>query len=493
MNTNIPFTPDASGFNFDNSYARLGSSLYKKQRPASVRNPKLLILNRPLAQSLGLNIKHLENEGAEFLSGNAVYLSSEPIAQAYAGHQFGGFNILGDGRAILLGEHVTPDHRRFDIQLKGAGRTAYSRSSDGRAALGPMLREYIISEAMHALGIPTTRSLAVVSTGEPVYRDEAYPGAVLTRIASSHIRVGTFQYVAATQDYETLVELADYTINRHFPVIATAENKYASLLEQVIDLQAHLIANWMQVGFIHGVMNTDNMSLCGETIDYGPCAFMNSYNPATVFSSIDSNGRYAFVNQGPIAHWNLCRFAETLLPLIHADEDQSISIAEALLKTFPTKFLDYWLDGMRKKIGLFNHAPDDLQLVEDLLMLMHKNKADFTNTFRGLSKDSVKRMDIYQDAGFRNWMDRWTDRRSRQSETVTQSQALMDRTNPAIIPRNHLVEEALAAAVEHENLKPFKTLLAAVTHPFSPAEDAAQFLLPPNASYDSHYKTFCGT
>jgi len=332
MKTSSYSKPEHSGFHFDNSYTKLASKLYQKQRPETVKNPSLLLLNHALAKTLGLDPEILEKEGAEFLSGNSLYATAEPIAQAYAGHQFGGFNILGDGRAILLGEHITPENKRFDIQLKGSGRTAYSRSGDGRAALAPMLREYIISEAMHALGIPTTRSLAVVTTGEVVYRDAAYPGAILTRVASSHIRIGTFQYASILQDHQVLTELADYTIDRHFPEISTAANKYAQFLEKVIDLQASLISKWMLVGFIHGVMNTDNMSICGETIDYGPCAFMNSYDPATVFSSIDQSGRYAFGNQAPIAHWNLYRLAETLLPLLNADESQSIIVAKELLE-----------------------------------------------------------------------------------------------------------------------------------------------------------------
>lgn len=482
-----------AGFKFDNSYAKLSPVLYKKQPPESVKHPTLLLLNREFAEALGLNPDILKIEGAAFLSGNALYSSAEPIAQAYAGHQFGGFNMLGDGRAILLGEHITPDNKRVDIQLKGSGRTAYSRSGDGRAALGPMLREYIISEAMHALGIPTTRSLAVVTTGETVYRDDAYPGAVLTRVASSHIRVGTFQFAAAVQNPQVLTELADYTIDRHFPEIAAAENKYAQLLEKVIDLQSLLIAKWMHVGFIHGVMNTDNMSICGETIDYGPCAFMNRYDPETVFSSIDKSGRYAFANQPPIAHWNLFRFAEALLPLLNSEENHAIKVAENLLGTFPTRFLDYWLGGMRKKLGLFNAESEDLKLAEDLLMYMQKNQADYTNTFRALGKDALHTMEIYQDAGFKNWLQQWQARQTRQTETFAQSMKLMDETNPAIIPRNHLVEAALAAAVDENNLQPLQRLLAAITRPFQPTPDDAEFLQVPEAAFDNRYQTFCGT
>lgn len=493
MKTPAQSKPEHSGFKFDNSYVQLASVLYQKQQPEKVKNPSLLLINKPLAKTLGLDPEILEKEGAEFLSGNSVYIAAEPIAQAYAGHQFGGFNILGDGRAILLGEHITPQNKRVDVQLKGSGRTAYSRSGDGRAALGPMLREYIISEAMYALGIPTTRSLAIVKTGETVYRDDAYPGAVLTRVASSHIRVGTFQFASAIQNHEALTELADYTINRHFPEIAVAENKYAQLLEKVIDSQAALVSQWMHVGFIHGVMNTDNMSICGETIDYGPCAFMNSYDPATVFSSIDSKGRYAFGNQAPIAHWNLYRLAEALLPLLHADEDQAVVVAEDLLGKFPAKFLDYWLTGMRKKLGLFNAEADDLKLAEDLLMYMQKHKADYTNTFRSLGKDSLKTMEIYHDPGFRNWMQQWEARLSRQAETIEQSMGLMEQTNPAIIPRNHLVEEALNAAVDHDDLQPLHRLLAAISKPYNPPAHYAEFMQAPQPEFDNDYKTFCGT
>ena len=493
MKTSVHPSPEHSGFNFDNSYAKLAAVLYQKQYPEKVIKPSLLLLNHALARSLGLNTKIIEKEGAEFLSGNAVYNTAEPIAQAYAGHQFGGFNLLGDGRAILLGEHITPENRRLDIQLKGAGRTAYSRSGDGRAALGPMLREYVISEAMYALGIPTTRSLAVVKTGETVFRDDAYPGAILTRVASSHIRVGTFQFAAAVHDEHILKALADYTINRHFSELDEAENKYLQLLEKVIDSQASLIAKWMHAGFIHGVMNTDNMSICGETIDYGPCAFMNSYDPATVFSSIDTQGRYAFGNQAKIAHWNLYRFAEALLALIHEDQEQAIAAVTEPLEKFPTIFLEYWLAGMRNKLGLFSQEADDLKLVEDLLMYMQKNNADYTNTFRSIGKDAIRQMPIYQDSGFRSWLERWQVRLTRQAQSHEQAILLMDQSNPAIIPRNHLVEEALAAAVDHDDMHALERLLAAVANPYKPADEFVAYMQAPEPKFDTHYKTFCGT
>ncbi len=493
MKTTVQSNAALAGFKFDNSYISLNPALYRKQHPQSVRQASLLLLNEGLAETLGLNTDVLRSDGHEFLSGNAVYEDSEPVAQAYAGHQFGGFNILGDGRAILLGEHITPGNIRVDIQLKGSGRTAYSRSGDGRAALGPMLREYIMSEAMHALGIPTTRSLAIVTTGESVYRDEVYPGAVLTRIASSHIRVGTFQYAAILDDINVLTELADYTINRHFPELNTAQDKYIRFLERVIDLQAALIARWLHVGFIHGVMNTDNMSICGETIDYGPCAFMNRYDPAAVFSSIDSKGRYAFGNQAPIAHWNLTRFAETLLPLLHADQTQAVTIAKAALEKFPARFIEYWVAGMRKKLGIFHPEEQDLKLAEDLLMHMQKNKADYTNTFRSLGKASMQDSAIYEDPAFKNWLQQWQERLSRQPETFAQSLALMDQHNPAIIPRNHLVEQALSAAADQNDLKPLKKLLEAVANPYHSGVDYPEFTQAPPAGFDERYKTFCGT
>jgi uncharacterized protein YdiU (UPF0061 family) len=484
---------EAYGFNFNNSYICLPDSLYQKIHPTAVKKPAIAIFNQQLAQSLGLNDSALLSDGAAFLSGNKILKAACPIAQAYAGHQFGGFNILGDGRAILLGEHITPDQRRVDIQLKGAGRTAYSRSGDGRAALGPMLREYIISEAMYALGVPTTRSLAVVYSGETVFRNDAYPGAILTRIAASHIRVGTFQYAAASHDEQVLKALADYTIHRHFPDIVDHDNPYSALLEHVIASQAKLVAQWMHIGFIHGVMNTDNMSICGETIDYGPCAFMNLYDPKTVFSSIDTQGRYAYANQAPIAHWNLFRFAESLLPLLSADDEQAVAIAQEALAKFPGLFLDYWLAGMRKKLGLFNQETEDMQLAEDLLMYMQKNQADYTNTFRALGTNALNPMPIFQDAGFQQWQQRWRERLSRQSEDLAQSTTLMMQNNPAVIPRNHLVEEALDAAVDDNNMAPLEKLLSVITAPYTTDIREDKYILPPASAFDSQYKTFCGT
>ncbi len=493
MATLTGLNTDGNGFYFDNSYLQLPAIFYQKQQPTAVSSPSMLIFNDALASTLGLNMGTDQQQIAQYLAGNLLLKGSEPIAQAYAGHQFGHFNILGDGRAILLGEHISPNKQRVDIQLKGPGRTPYSRSGDGRASVGPMLREYIISEVMYALGIPTTRSLAVVATGEPVYRDKTYPGAVLTRIAASHIRVGTFQFAAATQNQQQLQALADYTIHRHFPEIADADNPPLELLKRVIDLQASLIAKWMQVGFIHGVMNTDNMSICGETIDYGPCAFMNSYHPETVFSSIDTNGRYAFGNQPNIAHWNLIRLAESLLPLIHESEEQAIALVTECLQAFPNQFFGYWLAGMRKKLGIFNQEEDDIKLAEDLLMHMQKNKADYTNTFRSLADEHITTGPLSEDAGFKNWLSLWKARLSRQTETVAESIRLRQSVNPKVIPRNHLLEAALSAAVDRNDLTLFNELLTVVSNPYADLAHPAQYTQAPEHLSDAQYKTFCGT
>jgi uncharacterized protein YdiU (UPF0061 family) len=487
------FAPDDLGFKFDNSYLQLPAFFYKKQLPTPVKSPSIVIFNDALGSELSLNVDALKNQGADSLSGNILIRSSEPIAQAYAGHQFGHFNILGDGRAILLGEHIFPNKQRVDIQLKGAGRTPYSRTGDGRAGLGPMLREYVISEAMFALGIPTTRSLAVVKTGEPVHREGTTAGAVLTRVASSHLRVGTFQFAAATQNLQLLQALADYAINRHFPDIANAENKYLELFKQVSKLQASLIAKWMQFGFIHGVMNTDNMSICGETIDYGPCAFVNSYHPRTVFSSIDSSGRYAFGSQTNIAHWNLTRLAEALLPLIDESEEKSIGLATECLNEFPTQFFDFWLSGMRNKLGIFNHENEDSNLVEDLLMYMQKHKADYTNTFRLLDTEIIKTTELYQDAGFRNWLELWKARLSRQTQSFDESLMKMHSANPKVIPRNHLVEEALSAAVDNGNMSVLNDFLSVLSSPYADLKHPAKYFQAPTLAYDQQYQTFCGT
>lgn len=380
-----------------------------------VESPKLIIFNRLLASSLGLDVESLDSdEGAQIFAGNSIPEGAEPLAQAYAGHQFGNFNMLGDGRALLLGEQITPQGERVDIQLKGSGRTPYSRGGDGRAAVGPMLREYIISEAMYALGIPTTRSLAVVSTGENIIRETERPGAILTRVASSHIRVATFQYAARWGSIDDLRALAEYTLHRHFPDVAQAENRYLLLLQEVIKRQAALVAQWQRVGFIHGVMNTDNMAISGETIDYGPCAFMDAYNPSTVFSSIDRQGRYAYGNQPYIAGWNLARFAETLLPLLHEDEEQAVQLAQDAIAQFSELYHHHWLQGMRAKLGLLDEESEDEALIKELLELMEKHSADYTNTFLALTFDRLEGTALFGTPEFAEWHERWQARLDRQ-------------------------------------------------------------------------------
>jgi len=484
--------PDA-GWNFDNTYAHLPEAFYVRLNPVPVRKPKLVVFNEALAQFLGLHPHALTgDEGAAVFSGTKIPEGAEPLAQAYAGHQFGSFTMLGDGRAILLGEQVTPNGERFDIQFKGSGKTPFSRQGDGRAALGPMLREHIISEAIHALGIPTTRSLAVVTTGEPVFRETALQGAILTRTASSHIRVGTFQYAAARGNHEEIQALADYTIGRHFPDLAAAGNPYLALLEAVMERQAELVTQWLLVGFIHGVMNTDNMALCGETIDYGPCAFMDAYDPDTVFSSIDHNGRYAYGQQPEIAQWNLARFAETLLPLIHTDQQKAISKATEVISGFSDTFRQYWLAGMRAKLGLLNQEADDGALVEDLLDAMHRHGADFTNTFRDLASGSLPEASVFQAPDLKLWFERWQARLKRQPGSWEAARRRMNTRNPAVIPRNHRVEEALAAAVERADFTVMENLLGALSQPYREPPEEAGYHLPPPPSAQP-YRTFCGT
>lgn len=481
------------GWNFDNSYARLPKLFFSMLSPIEVRSPNLIILNESLAASLGLNAQALRsNDGVAVLAGNLVPEGALPLAQAYAGHQFGNFTMLGDGRALLLGEQITPAGKRFDIQLKGSGKTPYSRGGDGRAALGPMLREYIISEAMHALGIATTRSLAVVTTGESVIRETDLPGAILTRIADSHIRVGTFQYVSVWGTAHDLRMLADYVLQRHFPEVDDAPNPYVSLLQEVIKRQAELIAKWQLVGFIHGVMNTDNMALSGETIDYGPCAFMDAYDPATVFSSIDVHGRYAYGNQPYIAGWNLARFAETLLPLLHDDQEKAVTMANNALESFTGLYHLNWLTGMRSKLGLFNQETQDESLIENLLSMMLKYRADYTNTFRALTFDRPEDTDLFGNADFNQWYELWQARLGRQQETKAAAHELMMNSNPTLIPRNHRVEAALEAAVEQENYRVMERLLEVLTCPYAHTPEQAEYsAVPPTSSRP--YRTFCGT
>lgn len=481
-----------AGWNFDNSYASLPESFYSRIDPTPVRSPKLSIVNGDLAESLGLNVQFLQNDaGVEVLAGNKVPEGAFPLAQAYAGHQFGNFTMLGDGRAVLLGEQITPDGKRFDLQLKGSGRTPYSRGGDGRAALGPMLREYIISEAMHALRIPTTRSLAVVTTGQPVFRDNILPGAILTRVAASHLRVGTFQYVANWRNVKELQILADYTIKRHFPYVEADEHRYLSLLQEVIKRQAKLIAQWQLVGFIHGVMNTDNMAISGETIDYGPCAFMDMYHLATVFSSIDIQGRYAYGNQPYIAGWNLARFAETLLPLLHENEEKSVEIAQGELSNFMHLYHSHWLAGMRAKLGLFNEEDQDESLIESLLSLMEKERADFTNTFRTLTLGNQEKTGMFATQEFSEWYAKWQERLGRQQESKDDAEKLMRNHNPSVIPRNHRVEEALDAAVQQGDYSVMGRLLAVLSNPFDYTDEHTEYSVVPESTVP--YRTFCGT
>jgi uncharacterized protein YdiU (UPF0061 family) len=484
---------EKTGWNFDNSYARLPDTFYTVLNPIPARSPELVILNYPLAAELGLNAEALQSEnGVAVLAGNRIAEGSLPLAQAYAGHQFGHFTMLGDGRAHLLAEQITPAGERFDIQLKGSGRTPYSRQGDGRAALGPMLREYIISEAMHALGIPTTRSLAVVTTGEPVYRETELPGAILTRVAASHLRVGTFQYVLSRGSVDELRILADYTLQRHYPDFDGVKNRYLFLLQEVVKRQAVLIAKWQLAGFIHGVMNTDNMALSGETIDYGPCAFMDTYDPATVFSSIDSHGRYAYGNQPVIAQWNLARFAETLLPLLHADQDQAVSLAQEAVTAYTELYRCNLLAGMRAKLGLFNEEPEDESLMGDLLSLMKQYGADYTNTFRALAQGETEDSALFLSTEYSAWQKLWQARLGRQQEDTEACRRLMMSSNPALIPRNHRVEAALEAAVTQGDYSVTERLLDVLADPYAHSPGQAEYAVPPEPS-PRPYRTFCGT
>lgn len=479
------------GWKLQNSYAQLPPIFYKKMKPTPVKSPKLIILNHSVAQSLGLHPERLQtDEAVQLLSGNNLPEESEPLAQAYAGHQFGHFNMLGDGRAILLGEQKTPSGQTVDIQLKGAGWTPYSRGGDGRAALGPMLREYIMSEAMHALGIPTTRSLAVVTTGEDIARNAYLPGAVLTRVADSHLRVGTFQFANQFGTVDELRALADYSIARHYPEIADKENTYLLFLKQVIQQQAILIAKWQLVGFIHGVMNTDNMTISGETIDYGPCAFMDTYDQATVFSSIDVKGRYAYGNQPYIGVWNITRFAEALLPLLHENQEEAIIMAEGVLSDFAKIFKANWYDGMRGKLGICNIEAEDETLIDELLEMMQAYKVDYTNTFRAFTLNHLEDSKLYEKEDFQQWLRKWQARLERQEETKEAVALVMKKNNPAVIPRNHRVEEALEAAMNGD-LQVIEKLLQVLKNPYAYTKDQEAYSKLPDL--DQPYVTYCGT
>jgi uncharacterized protein YdiU (UPF0061 family) len=478
------------GWHFDNTYSKLSDTFKEKVKPTPVHSPELVVLNDQLAKDLTLDFSKVEKKDlSQIFSGNTLPEGSSTLAQAYAGHQFGHFTMLGDGRAVLLGEHLVNNTNRFDVQFKGSGRTSFSRSGDGRAVLGPMLREYIISEAIHSLKIPTTRSLAVVKTGEKIVRENLLPGAILTRVASSHIRVGTFQYIAAKQNINDLNTLVDYTINRHYPEIKSSKNKALDLLNLVMERQCKLVVNWMRVGFIHGVMNTDNMAISGETIDYGPCAFMDNYNPKTVFSSIDKFGRYSFSNQPPITKWNLSRFAECLIPLIDNNEDKAIQLATEAIDNFQNIYEEKWLNMMRDKLGLFGKTKDDKKLIDDLLTWMEKNKADYTNTFCYLMNISIGNSSLYDDKEFINWSNNWKNRIFINNNSKDKSIELMKKTNPIIIPRNHKVEEALKAANEND-LEVMNRLLSNLDNPYSEQKDIEDYQLPSN---NEGYQTFCGT
>ena len=490
---------------FSNSYARLPEAFFTRVAPTVVAQPRLLLFNEPLAAELGIGLDGVAPAAlAEIFSGNRLPAGADPISTVYAGHQFGGFSPqLGDGRAILLGEVLDRDNRRRDIQLKGAGRTPYSRRGDGRAALGPVLREYIVSEAMHALGIPTTRALAAVATGEPVYREERLPGAVLTRVAASHVRVGTFQFFASRGDTSAVRRLADHVIARHYPDARDSALPYRALLQAFAQRHADLVARWMAVGFIHGVMNTDNMAVSGETIDFGPCAYMEAYDPATVFSAIDEQGRYAYANQPWAAQWNLARFAETLVPIIDADPARATELAQAVIDDFPQLFESQWLTAMRAKLGLQIPQDKDAELIAGLLDTMHANDADFTLTFRRLGDlaerganagmDSAGARALFADpAAFDAWAAQWQQRLQHEPAGPRARAQSMRAHNPARIPRNHRVEQALRAATDTQDLAPATALLAALAMPYQDASPLAEYALPAGPA-ERVMKTFCGT
>jgi uncharacterized protein YdiU (UPF0061 family) len=486
----------------DCSYARLPERFFARLQPIPVARPRLIRFNHALAAQLGLNLVSCDGQAlAALFSGNALLPGAEPIAMAYAGHQFGWFvPQLGDGRAILLGEVLDCTGTRRDLQLKGCGRTPYSRNGDGRAALGPVLREYLISEAMHALDVPTTRALAAVLSGEQVHRDGLVPGAVLTRVAASHIRVGTFQYFAARGDLEAVRRLADYVIDRHYPASREADRPYRALLQSIVARQASLIASWMHVGFIHGVMNTDNMAVSGETIDFGPCAFLDSYDPAAVFSSIDDSGRYAYANQPHAAQWNLARLAETLLPILDPTPERAVELANEAISQFAPRYAQHWLDGMRRKLGLSAPQGDDRQLAETLLEAMHRNQADFTLTFRrlcdvaaGSAGAAGNLRALFADPGACDqWLARWQSRLLLDPADAAGRAAAMRAVNPACIPRNHRVEQAIAQAAGAEDFSLFEELLTVLSRPYQEHAGMARYAAPPQPG-ERVLRTFCGT
>ena len=477
---------------FKNSYLQLPKDMQSKQLPEKVKNPKIVLINNNLSNELGINLSNLDPEYlALVFSGNQLPTGSDTIAMAYAGHQFGHFTILGDGRAILIGEHINNKKQRYEIQFKGSGKTEFSRNGDGKAALGPMLREYIISEAMYHLNIPTTRSLVVVKTDEKVIRETELTRAILTRVASSHIRVGTFQYFAYKKDDESLKSLVNYSIDRHYAEIKNSENIYINLIDRLMDKQIDLVVNWMRVGFIHGVMNTDNMALSGETIDYGPCAFMDKYDPKTVFSSIDHFGRYAYYNQPSITKWNLARFAECLIPFLDTNKDEAIKIATNKINEFDKKYEKKWLKMMSDKIGLLDTEKGDEVLILDLLQWMHSNKADYTNTFYNLINEKIFSNQVYDNADFLTWKDRWKMRLSKYKNKMDKVDEKMKFSNPIIIPRNYKVEEALSAA-ESGDMSLVEILLKALEKPYENNSNLKDFQITEKLN-KSGYKTYCGT
>ncbi len=481
------------GWQFDNTYSKLPKNLLSKLNPTPVKSPEVVLFNHSLSKEIGLDFSEIDNEKlALTFSGNQLPDGSETIAQAYAGHQFGHFTLLGDGRALVIGEHVDKNKKRYDIQFKGSGKTPYSRNGDGRAALGPMLREYIVSEAIHNLKIPTTRSLAVVKTGENVIREKNLEGAVLTRIASSHIRIGTFQYACISKDKNDLKALFDYTIERHYPHIRNFKFPAIELLNIVTEKQIDLIIDWMRVGFVHGVMNTDNVAISGETIDYGPCAFMDTYDPRTVFSSIDYYGRYAFSNQPSIIKWNLEKFAEVLIPLIDTDSNRSIEMAKEVLKDFDTKFKKGWFKMMRKKLGLKGEESKDENLITKLLSWMKQNKADYTNTFCYLMDDLIQKNKTFENEEFNHWKQQWKNRSKLYGNSPENSLQIMHEANPLVIPRNHLVEGALNVATENNDLTKVKELLKILKDPYKNKTNIDYYQSTPIPGKE-RYKTYCGT
>ncbi len=482
------------GWNFDNSYSRLPNTLYSVVRPTPVKSPQLLIINEDLCKNIGLNFSNISKDKlSDIFSGNKILDGSKNISQAYAGHQFGNFTMLGDGRASMIGEHITPKNVRIDIQLKGSGITPYSRGGDGRAALGPMLREYLISEAMYGLKIPTTRSLALVSTGEFVRRENLLDGAILTRTASSHLRIGTFQYLNMQNDIKTLKKLVTYSLKRHYPEVTVVKNEAITLLKCVINKQIDLVINWMRVGFIHSVCNTDNITISGETIDYGPCAFMNSYNPSTSFSSIDIQGRYSFGNQPLICHWNLSRFAESLIPILDDNEKKSLLIGREIIDEFNLNFKDKYNEMMVKKLGFLKKGEKNIHLMNELIKWMQSNKADYTNTFNSIDSDEKINDKIYQKDSFLKIKNKWKDLILISNFKMDNCKKLMKKNNPIVIPRNHKVELAITNIVKEKDFTVFNKILKTLKNPYKKHPDNDFLINPPRIEEDVCFKTFCGT